>query len=232
MNEYTGKQRVVAAFRKERTDRVPFTTMIVDNRAWLKFLGITPNEYYSKPEKALEALDRAEERFPADMIWVPGDPLMPEATSFWIESKYGTGVRLPPPIKDKADLAKMTVRDPKQHSAYSAYLDMCAKVFNLYKDSWVEAYVTGIWSNAGGLRGLETLIYDTKRDPSFVHDLMRFATEYGKARGMAIAETGVNVLYADPSAGCSVISPKIYREFIMPYHIQLFQYLKKQLKKM
>lgn len=76
------------------------------------------------------------------------------------------------------------------------------------------------------MRGLEELIYDTLDDPKFVHELMRFSLEYGKARGMAIAETGVNVAYGDPSAGCGVISPKIYKEFVKPYHVELFQYLK------
>ncbi len=90
----------------------------------------------------------------------------------------------------------------------------------------MEALAPGIWTNAAEMRGIEELIYDTQDDPQFVHKLMRFTLEYGKARGMAIAETGVNLAYGDPSASCGVISPKIYKEFVKPYHMELFQYIK------
>lgn len=141
---YTGRQRVEAAFKAERTDRIPFTTAIVDNKAFLEFLGLTPKEYYLDLDKALQASTKAQEMFPSDMIWVAGDPLTKVAILAWAEAKYGPGVHLPPPLKEKTALASMTVRDPKQHRSYVNYLGMCQKFSSLFKDTWMEALAPGI----------------------------------------------------------------------------------------
>ncbi len=62
---YTGRQRVEAAFKAECADRIPFTTSIVDNKAFLEFLGLTPKEYYLDLDKALQASTKAQEMFPS-----------------------------------------------------------------------------------------------------------------------------------------------------------------------
>ena len=69
---------------------------------------------------------------------------------------------------------------------------------------------------------MEKLIFDTVDDPDFVHDAMRFCTDYTKIAGTALlnamGEDAIGIYATDPSAGCSVISPKLYSEFVKPYH--------------
>jgi len=59
-------------------------------------------------------------------------------------------------------------------------------------------------------------------DPNFVHDAMRFCTDYTKIAGTALlnamGEGSIGMYATDPSSGCSVISPKLYSEFVKPYH--------------
>jgi uroporphyrinogen decarboxylase len=67
---------------------------------------------------------------------------------------------------------------------------------------------------------------DTIDDPAFVHELMRFATEYAKRFGEAVLGTKIGLSYTDPTASCSLVGPDTYREFIKPYHQELVDYFK------
>ena len=61
---------------------------------------------------------------------------------------------------------------------------------------------------------------------AFVHDLMRFSTEYAKRWGDAVLTTRIGLSYTDPTASCSLVGPDTYREFIKPYHKELVDYFK------
>lgn len=230
MRAYTGKERVEAAFRGEYADRVPLFTSLLENAACAALAGYTLRECYVDPAKGLELLIKAQELFPSDGVFVPGDPLLPTAIAARQEARGGkeaVGERL---LAEKETLKTVRVRDPRQSSTYGPYLAMCRRVKELFKDTWVVALVPGVWSSAVEMRGPEQIIYDTQDDPTFVHTLMEFSLAYAKERGMAVAETGVNVVFGDPSASCSLISPKIYREFVKPYHAELFRYLQEKVK--
>jgi uroporphyrinogen decarboxylase len=78
-----------------------------------------------------------------------------------------------------------------------------------------------------GMRGIETLIYDAVDDPDFVHALLRFTTDLSMVIGDAILETGVGMLtLGDPSAGCSVLSPSMFRDWVKPYLQETIQHFK------
>jgi uroporphyrinogen decarboxylase len=78
------------------------------------------------------------------------------------------------------------------------------------------------------LRGLERLIFDTVDDPGFVHELMEFTTALLKVWVAKVRETGVGVGMGEASASCSVISPRIYKAFIKPYHQEIIEYFKER----
>ena len=85
--------------------------------------------------------------------------------------------------------------------------------------------VMGPWGVAWALRGLENLLIDTFRRPDFVHKLMKFTTE-SRIRWEKERERFLGLKIHHPwldsdEVDCSVISPKIYREFIHPYEQRL-----------
>jgi uroporphyrinogen decarboxylase len=83
---------------------------------------------------------------------------------------------------------------------------------------------------AAYLRGAENIIYDTTDDPDFVHALLLHSTEYAKMVGLAIGQKGIGLLtLADPTAGTSVISPKMFREWAKPYLEETVNYLKQRI---
>ena len=76
------------------------------------------------------------------------------------------------------------------------------------------------------MRNPEVMLLDTFEDPQFIHDLMRFATDYCKRWGDAIVKTKIGLSFSEPTASISLISPDNYREFIAPYHKELVDYFK------
>lgn len=212
--KYTGKERVVTACKGEYADRVPIN---INFPGAHELAGFTFEECAFEPEKALQAQIKSHEMFPSDMVDVPGDPYLPTTAAILYEARFGSGAIPKPPLEDKSALAQLEVRDPRQSKRYATYLEMCHKTKAVFKDAWVSALLAAPWSIAATLRGVEALIYDTTDDPQFVHDLMRLASEFTKARGDAIIETGVALMLAETSASCSVISPRMYRDFVHLY---------------
>jgi uroporphyrinogen decarboxylase len=76
------------------------------------------------------------------------------------------------------------------------------------------------------LRGTEQMLTDDILEPEFVHELMRFTTEVVRTTGDALIAAGFMPSLGEASASCSLISPRIYREFIKPYHAELVRYFK------
>jgi uroporphyrinogen decarboxylase len=90
----------------------------------------------------------------------------------------------------------------------------------------VGAVAVGPWTIAMLMRNPEVMLLDTFEDPGFIHELMRFATEYCKRWGDAIVKTKIGLSFSEPTASISLISPDNYREFIAPYHKELVDYFK------
>lgn len=84
---------------------------------------------------------------------------------------------------------------------------------------FVTGYQGGIWQNACGITGTEKMIYAAYDDPEWVHTYMRILTdkklqyieESLKGAQFDLIETGGG------AASSTVISPKMFEEFCLPY---------------
>jgi uroporphyrinogen decarboxylase len=226
-DQFTGKERVMAAIKGERLDRVPISFHIPKTH---EFAGYTGMECVMEPDKALEAQVKAQEILSSDIINVSGDPFLPTTMAALAKAKSGSGKTHHPKamLADKSTIETIEVRDPRENKRYAKYLEMCHKTKNTFSDCYVQALSGAPWSIAAGLRGTEDILIDTFEDAQFVHDLMKITTAIAKIRCDALIETGVGLMFAEPSASCSVISPKIYKEFIHPYLKELIDHFKSQ----
>jgi MtaA/CmuA family methyltransferase len=84
----------------------------------------------------------------------------------------------------------------------------------------IEGWVEGPCAMAADLRGLNTLMLDLHDDPAFVHELLRFvvAMEAGFARMQL--EAGADLIGVGDAAA-SLIGPKRYASFVLPYEKEL-----------
>ena len=67
--QYTGRDRVIAARQGKYADRVPIN---IHYPGAHELVGYTATECLLDPEKALQAQIKAQEIFPSDMVGVPG----------------------------------------------------------------------------------------------------------------------------------------------------------------
>ena len=227
--QYTGKERVLAACKGEYADRVP---MNIPFPSAHELVGFTRGECLLDPDKALKAQIKAHEIFPSDMVMVGGNPFLPTIAAATYEARFGSGARESTLLEDKSALAGLKTRihdhDPRQSRRFAKYLEMCRKTNSIFKDTWVAAEVAAPWSIAINVRGVEALIYDTMDDPEFVHDLLRVTTQLTKMRGDAVIETGVALFLSETSASISVISPSIYRDFVHHYLKEVVDYFRQK----
>lgn len=224
--EYTEKERVEAIFRREKADRIPVVLGLTIHLA--SSAGFDFDETRLDPEKAWQTFLHTEEVVPTDMPRVPGSPYLPDVIQARQEGTIAPGGGRKRRFDDKSAVDTFSYKPPKENRAYAKFLEMARRAKSTLTDRAIFGDLGGPWSIAAELRGIEPIIFDTIDDKGFVHKAMEISTELALDRAVAMAETGVYVRIGDPSAGCSLISPKIYREFVKPYHEQLFKRLRQQ----
>lgn len=223
MTNYTGRERVSLAYNRQYADRVPIDIQGL-NTGHLPAGHLQPS-HATGPEKAAAGIVTTWEFFRQDVVTV-GVLSLPMAQAAGNDCDYnenGTLYSKTRILEDKENLGKMYMPDPRQDIPLPFLLEICELVgAELGNKAAVRGMVSLPWTVAVQMRGMERLIFDTADDPGFIHSVMRFCTDYTKELGATVIETigeQATGLYAtDPSSGCSVISPKLYKEFVQPYH--------------
>jgi len=223
----SGRDRVVAAYKGTFADRVPAYPIAGSFAGCLD--GLSIEEYCTEPRKAVKAMINYYERYQPD-IMIAFNDLAKEAEAVGCHVKYSDYVV--PSIDehvlqdDKARLAGMEIPDPRRAGRLPAFLEQCEALSAQRFPSALGAVLVGPWTIAMLMRNPELMCLDTLEDPTFVHELMRFTTEYAKQVGDAVLSTRIGLSYSDPTASCSLVGPETYREFIKPYHQELVNYFK------
>jgi uroporphyrinogen decarboxylase len=104
----------------------------------------------------------------------------------------------------------------------------CTETKDILSDAIVSAVIAGPWTIAMGLRGTTELIMDAMDDPDYVHELMGFCTQSAINLTEELAEIGVGIGYSEAPASCSLISPEMYRDFVLPYHKKIVAYFQEK----
>ena len=216
---FTGRERMEAAFNGEKLDRVPVLLLLGGHYA--EKAGYTLEQFLTQPDAALQTVKVTCEELDSDVLFVPFNPLMPDA-----QEAFRKLMGKPPSIKKvdiKEKLPKWTVRLPREDGLFSGHLDMCEKCVEVFPDYHIDTMIGGPWSFALELRGASEAMEDLYDDKQFLHDLMNYTTDTVIARCLAVMELGAFPFVGDPSAGMSMISPAAYREHVLPYHQKIVE---------
>jgi len=234
METYTGRNRVSAAFKTTFTDqeikvdRVPAYPIMGQCNAQL--VGATIREFILDPKVFVKAQVAAYERYKPDIIVMQGDLLM-DVEAMGNELKFpenGMCISKKMALEDKGKLNSLKVPDPTRDGRMPAYLEVLSETKKIITDSIVSAVVAGPWTTAIGLRGANELIRDALKDPDYVHELMELTSQVAISFMEAITPLKVGLSYSEAPASCSLISPKMYRDFIFPYHKRIVDYFKEK----
>ena len=224
----TARERMIAALKRSCTDCIPTTIMFGNASAHL--IGMAMEDFLHSAAKRAQCNVDVYEMFHPDTMGVSG-PIFTEAMDLGTEVEYledGTSKVIKHPLEGKRALAKLQIPDPKQSRNMSWYLEVLERVQGAISEAPVAAGIAGPWTLAATLRGIEQLIKDTREDPSFVHERVKFTTEVEKVWGAAVRGVGVGIGLGEAVASCNVISPKIYRDFVKPYHTDMNNYFRER----
>jgi len=228
VEQYRGKDRIRAAFKRQYADRVPIYPITARFNA--RISGIPMREFLTEPAKMAQAILNYHEMFNPDICLVMGDML------YEVEA-CGTELEFPEDalcfektrlLEDKASLAKLEVPDPKKDGRLPVYLEVCERVSSVVKDSNVSGLACGPWQIAVGLRGATQLIMDTYDDPKFVHELMKFTSEVSKGFIDAQSDIRIGPSFSEATCSLNLISPSIYRDFVLPYHKEIVNHCRER----
>jgi len=227
MRQTTGKEYMLSALRRKPMDRVPTTVLIGPYCCRLTRYSV--KEILTDARKSTEAHLAFHERFKPDSLIVYNDIYL-EAEAIGSELEFPeNGISHPKRalLEDKARLARLSIPDPHKDGRMPYFIEVCQRVSAQVRETTALGLGhSGPWNIAMHLRGAEALLMDTATDPKFVHELMKFATEVVRQMGDALIEAGFSPSLGEAGASCSLISPRIYQEFIKPYHKELCGYFR------
>ena len=232
MNASSAKQRIGAAFKttfadqKPQMDRIP--AYLITGQCNAQLIGASIKEWLQDPQVFVKAQVAVYERFRPDILLMMWDLLM-DAEAIGNELKYPEDslcITTKAALEDKGKLGSLQVPDPQKDGRLPGYLEAVADTKKIIADAIVSAVIAGPWTIAIGLRGATELIRDALKDPDYVHELMQFCTRQSISFAEAIIPLGVGLGYSEAPASCSLISPKMYRSFVFPYHKQIVDHFK------
>lgn len=234
MEAYTGRQRVSAAFKKTFTGKdIPLDRTAaypIMGHCNAQLVGASIREFVQDPRIMVKAQSAAYERYRPDIIVMQADLLM-NVEAIGNELKFpekSMPITSKAALENKNRLNSLQVPDPRKDGRMPNYLEALKGAKQVITDAVVSGVIAGPWTIAIGLRGASELIRDALKDPDYVHELMRFATQASISFGEAVAPLKVGLSYSEAPASCSLISPKMYRNFVFPYHKKIVEHFKEQ----
>jgi len=228
MASLTGKERIMAAWKGEETDRVCFNVDVGPH--YSPVLDLTPNDYFGNIETAIDIQVKSVGDYTSDIITVPQTMM----GWFGVNACYGYKTRSDEvqdgSVKTMEDLEDLEAVPASEIEGLKLLGESCSKINSLASDYASRAAVFGPILDAVRLTGLEEWIANTVENPEFIHKEMRLTTDATKDRALEIIKnTDLMILVvADTFASISNISPKIYKEFVFDYEMELFQDLQKE----
>lgn len=219
----TGKERVLAALRRQAVDHrplMPITMMFAAATA-----GVRYRDYVSDRRVLAEAQLLTAAKYGFDYVSVISDPAR-EASDLgavieWFDDQPPAIVERQALLEDKSALARLHLPDPyaagRMRDRIGGVALLAARAGSgLIVEGWVE----GPCAMAADLRGVNALMLDFHDDPGFVVELFEFVVAMELVFARAQVEAGATLIGIGDAAA-SLAGPRIYERFVFPYEARL-----------
>lgn len=220
-------ERVENRLRREPVDRVPNLNIVMQFAA--RHINVPYGKYCTDYRYLVEGNIKCCHDFGIDMVSAISDPYR-ETSGFG-----GNVVILEDDVprctdyllKEYSDLKKLKPIDPVQSErmndrlkAILLYKQVCSNEFPIL--GWVE----GAFAEANTLRGMYDLMIDLHKAPEFVRELIEICLEQSILFARQQIKEGAQYIGIGDAAA-SLVSPKIYKEMILPAEKRLIDEIHK-----
>lgn len=228
-DEMTPLERMRAFSEGKDYDRVPCCPFTGESFA--NYFGYGLDEYNHSTDIIVDVIEKTFKMFEPDNCSIgPGLHGMPEAMGARLEFY-------------KNDIPRV---DNTKYFTYEALKSI--EVVNPYKDGRLNLYleaikrmqaklghVVSIGNTIGGpfttaalLVGTDRFLRDLIKEKDNIHALLKITTESTLRFIDAVIDLGISPGMADPIASSHLISPRMYREFVLPYTKMCQDHIKKR----
>lgn len=217
---YSAMERFKDALRGKPRDRVPVFPLVATWAA-ANFTGSSPAELAKNPNLIFDAQVKAREVVGHDALFAYGHALfIPEA--------FGCTVRFPQtgPIADPLPLSPASQEEvaalPVPHPEQAGPLSLNLRLVRLLSDYGkgeipVLGLFEGPFTTTTRIIEAEIILRMILRKRSVLNALLDRVTQFLIEYGKALIQRGANVLFVpEPSSSASMISPKMFRDFVLP----------------
>jgi len=223
----TPAERGAAIAKGMEVDRLPCNPNIANGVA--RVYGCKISEFNHNPRAIAEAQMATYRKFGCDSLRIFTDLFT------WAEAM---GATVTFPDDDTADLAKPAIfsakdidtlrpANPYKDGRLPVHLDAMKYLQELTKDEIkCSAGIVGPFTNAFFLFGVNETLKLIHKNPEALHKLCRVSLETCKAYAKAAIDIGLNPTISEPMSSCTVVSPKNFREFSLPYLKEFIDYIK------
>jgi len=223
----TPLERIAAYNRGDAIDRLPCVPIVGNTAA--RVIGVKVSEFRGNGKLIALAQIAAYRRFGYDNIRVFTD-LYTQAEAMGAVIHYPedeTAYHEAPAIRDVSGIGSLRPVDPQRDGNLPTHLEATRRVLEAVgKEVPVTAALTGPFTNASFLIGTENLVRLTLRDPEAVHRLCELSLQSNQAYAEAIIAAGATPSLTDPMSSSTVIGPRQFKEFSLPYLKRLISFIR------
>ncbi|MBN2092268.1 thioredoxin family protein [candidate division KSB1 bacterium] len=214
-----GKELVFAAFRNEKTERVPWVPFVGCHGGAL--IGVDAENYLKSTQHIVHGTEEAIKRYRPDGLPVAFD-LQIEAEALGCDLNWA---KENPPAVTTHILSTKSIEELPEITPNSGRLPVVLNAVRQLKaanyDIAIYGLVTGPFTLALHLQGTP-IFMDMFDNPEKVHQLMKYTAEIGSRISQYYIDAGCDIIaLVDPMT--SQISPDAFREFVTPYATKVFQ---------
>ncbi|MGE5127110.1 MAG: uroporphyrinogen decarboxylase family protein [Betaproteobacteria bacterium] len=215
-------ERVCRRLRGEPVDRRPNFDIYMQRAA--RHVGRPLSRYYLDHRALVEANLAVLEAFSLDLVQAISDPYR-EASDLGLAVEWpddAVPLRRALLLPDPDDAARLRVVAPEDGPRMSDRLDAVRLLRERVGDQVpVMGWVEGAFALASVLRGDTNVLLDLHDRPEWLKELLERLVELGIAFARAQVAAGARLIGLGDSMG-SLVSPRQYREFVLPYEQRVF----------
>jgi uroporphyrinogen decarboxylase len=223
----SAEERGLANMTKKPVDRCPYSLFALGFSG--KTVGYSIFDIYDDPEKGVDSVLKANmvygaaglpwAGFPAIGPWEFGGEMQ------WPLSEFAQTANAEPAVTTREEAWKLKLPTPEELKTLG-YVPRHLKFTNIMKSmgSMFGVPLYGVWTTAGNIVGISNLSKWTIKDPDLVHFLMKFTKDFLVMFHKLVVDEYDAKMYiavnSTASAANNIISPKGFKEFVLPQTIE------------